>query len=176
MAYNHAQTMALLFGAYGQSQDTQRMKIYCQVLKDIPQEMLASVVQKAMHECKFLPSIAELSEACKSLVATVQGEKVVPDWGEAWHEIERAMQSTPWGKEPKFSHPAIEAAVKQYGWYDLQTCLASEFSTVRAQIRRFYDESAKRYLEERNNKLLIEKNPNLQMLMEKQGAKLLNGG
>ena len=52
------------------------------MLKDVPTEMLASVVQKTMLECKFLPSIAELCEACKSLSSTVKGEKVVPDWGE----------------------------------------------------------------------------------------------
>jgi hypothetical protein len=162
MANNHTQAITLLFGAYGQGADKQRIAIYCKVLQDIPQELLLSVVQKTMLENKFLPSIAELAEACKSITSTVTGNKLVPDWGEAWHEIERAMQSTPWGKKPEFSHPAIADAVNQYGWNDLQTCLASEFSTVRAQIRRMYDEAAKRYVERKTNEVIISKNPALQ--------------
>lgn len=173
MANNHTQAITLLFGAYGQWADKQRIAIYCKALQDVPEELLLSVVQKTMLECKFLPSIAELVEACKSITSTVRGTKLVPDWGEAWQEIEKAMQRTPWGKKPEFSHKAIADAVNQYGWNALQNCLASEFSTVRAQIRRMYDESAKRYVEQKTNEALLSKNPAL-----KQGLvnKLLGGG
>ena len=173
MANNHTQAITLLFGAYGQGADKQRIAIYCKVLKDVPEELLMSVVQKTMLENKFLPSIAELVEACKSITSTLSGKKLVPDWGEAWAEIEKAMLRTPWGKKPEFSHVAIEEAVNQYGWTALQTCLASEFSTVRAQVRRIYDESAKRYVERRANEALLSQNPAL-----KQGImnKLLGGG
>jgi hypothetical protein len=162
MANNHTQAITLLFGAYGQGADKQRIAIYCKALQDVPEELLLSVVQKTMLECKFLPSIAELVEACKSITSTVRGTKLVPDWGEAWQEIEKAMPRTPWGKKPEFSHKAIADAVNQYGWNALQNCLASEFSTVRAQIRRMYDEAAKRYVERKTNEVIISKNPALQ--------------
>lgn len=162
MANNHTQAMTLLFGAYGQGQDKQRIAIYCKTLQDVPQELLLAVVQKTMLECKFLPSIAELVEACKSLTATVTGKKLVPDWGEAWSEIEKAMQRTQWGKKPEFSHAAIADTVNQYGWNTLQNSLASEMPTVRAQIRRIYEDRAKRYVETKTNEALLAKNPALQ--------------
>lgn len=159
---SHIQTITLLFGAYGHSQDKQRIAIYCKALKDIPERLLFSVVEKTMLECKFLPSIAELAEACKSITATVTGEKLVPDWGEAWAEIDKAMQRTQWGKNPEFSHEAIADTVEQYGWQTLQNSLASEMPTVRAQIRRIYEDRAKRYVERITNEALIAKNPALQ--------------
>ena len=61
--------VTVMFAAYGQSKDTERIKIYCRMLKDVPKDMLISVVQKAMLEYKYLPSVAELAEACRSVGA-----------------------------------------------------------------------------------------------------------
>ena len=158
---SHVQAITLLFGAYGQAKDVNRIKIYCQTLKDVPKELLLSVVQKSMLECKYLPSIAELAEACRSLNETMSGKSEVPTWGEAWREIDRAMHLTAWGHRPKFSHPAIAAAVDQYGWHDLQTCLADDINTVRAQVRRMYEDSARRYIEQKKNTDILSRNPAL---------------
>ena len=152
--------VTVMFAAYGQGKDTERIKIYCRMLKDVPKDLLVSVVQKAMLEYKYLPSIAELAEACRSLSATMYGEDI-PSWGDAWREIDRAMHATPWGHSPKFTHGVIEQTVKQYGWNALQTCLADDINTVRAQIRRMYDDNARRYTEKKKNTEVLMRNPAL---------------
>lgn len=157
---DNVEMITLLFGAFGNS-DEKRMAIYCRLLNNVPSEVLSAVIEKAITESKFLPSIAELKEHCKSLALTVTGEKVVPDWGEAWQEINKAMLRTPWGQSPTFSHPAIAEAVNQYGWHNLHTCLAEEMGTVRAQIRRMYDEAAARFVEKVQNEQILSKNPML---------------
>jgi hypothetical protein len=153
---NHAQAITLLFASYGQEQNKQRMKIYMQMLKDIPEEVLGKVVQKTILESEFLPSIAKLVEACRSLLATASGEREVPDWNEAWAEVEKAMRDTPWGGKPKFSHPAIEQAVKNYGWKSIHEVMADDYHTMQAQLRRVYDEVAKGFIENKRNNIILQ--------------------
>lgn len=171
---DHSKSITLLFGAFGQEQNIQRMKIYMQLLKDVPQDVLQKVTQKLMLESKFLPSVAEIAEACRSLTATASGTKEVPDWNEAWHEIKRAMYNTPWGKSPKFSHPAITKAVNSYGWKSIHEVNASDFHTMQAQLRRMYDESAKRYVERKRNNAILAGEPTL--LRDGMFSKRLEGG
>lgn len=154
----HAQAITMLFGAYGLTNDRNRMLIYANALKAIPQELLLSVVEKTIYQNKFMPSIAELVEACRSLNATINGKSEVPDWNEAWQEIERAMHSTAWNKKPAFSHPVIAKAVNSYGWQEIQTVLQKDFHTMQAQLRRMYDECSKKYLENKRNQEILNKN------------------
>ena len=153
---NHSKSITLLFASFGQEQNIQRMKIYMQMLKDIPEDVLQKVIQKVIYENKFLPSIAEIVEACRSLVATSNGAKEVPDWNEAWAEVEKAMRDTPWGGKPKFSHPAIEQAVKNYGWKSIHEVMADDYHTMQAQLRRVYDEVAKRFIENKRNNIILQ--------------------
>ena len=74
-------------------------------------------------------------------------------------EIEKAMYATPYGKLPKFSHPVIEQAVKNYGWKSIHEVMADDFHTMQAQLRRMYDECAKKYIENKRNKEILEGNP-----------------
>jgi hypothetical protein len=127
-----------------------------QMLKDIPEEVLGKVVQKTILESEFLPSIAKLVEACRSLLATASGEREVPDWSEAWAEVEKAMRNTPWGGKPKFSHPAIEQAVKNYGWKSIHEVMADDYHTMQAQLRRVYDEVARRFVENKRNNIILQ--------------------
>lgn len=159
---NHAQAVGILFAAFGQEQNKQRMKIYMQMLQDVPEDVFKKVVQKTICENKFLPSVAEIAEACRSLMATVSGTKEVPDWGEAWSEIEKAMRNTAWGRTPKFSHPAIEQAVNNYGWKSIHEVMADDFHTMQAQLRRMYDEAAKRYVENKRNEAILSSDALLQ--------------
>ena len=84
----------------------------------------------------FLPAIAYVGVSGKSLMGTADDSTRVREWDEAWDEIERAMQSPPWGHTPVFSRIEIELAVRSFGWHDLQMTLAEDMPTVRAQVRR----------------------------------------
>lgn len=153
--------VAMMFGAFGQANDVNRIKIYSQFLKTFPVDVVDKAVQKAILNCKFLPTIAELTEAIKELSGAVNEELRVKTWEEAWNEIQKKMQSTPWGKTPDWSTPEIEAAVNSFGWYDLQTCLAEDMPTIRAQIRRFYEDACKRLSNKAQNEALLGKGGNI---------------
>ncbi len=154
--------ITFLFASFGKDTEKERKKIYGMMLRDLPPELIISVIKKCVEQSKYFPSVAELREAAQSLVNTMQGKNNVPDWGEAWSEIEKAMYSTPWGKKPKFSHPAITKTVEYYGWHALQTCLSEDLNVIRAQIRRIYDDTVKRYVETKHNMRILADNPSLQ--------------
>nr|DAR29288.1 MAG TPA: replisome organizer protein [Caudoviricetes sp.] len=149
--------IATLFGAYGQAVDGQRPSIYVKMLKDIPVNVLERACQKIILENKFLPSIAEIVEASRSLVGTADDDSRIREWNEAWSEIERAMQATPWGEYPTFSRPEIAQAVASFGWHDLQMTLAEDMPTVRAQVRRMYEDVCKRTKERGSNEYILGK-------------------
>lgn len=142
-AEKQAVIISTLFGAFGQAGDKNRIKIYLKALGDVPAVLLEKTCKKLMLESKFLPSIAEIVEVSRELIGETEEARRVKPWGEAWAEIERAMYSTPWGKRPMFSTPEIAQAAFSYGWDALQTSLAADMPTVRAQVRRMYDDACK---------------------------------
>ena len=147
-----ARTIGALFGAFGQGADETRIAIYVRMLKDIPVDVLKVTAEKVMMESKFLPTIAELVEATRSLVAEAEPSTRVKTWAEAWSEIEKAMYRTPWGRIPTFSTPEIAEAVFSFGWNTLHTAEAREMPTIRAQIRRMYEDICARRKEQANNR------------------------
>lgn len=132
--------ISTLFGAYGQSNDTNRVKIYLKATSDIPEKLLGAACKKLLLESKFLPSIAEIVEAARTVAGEIDETSRIKPWDEAWGEIEKAMYATPWGKTPKFSTLEITIAVNRFGWRTLQETLADDMPTVRAQVRRMYDD------------------------------------
>ena len=150
-----AEVIGTMFGAYGQADDAKRVAIYVKLLSDIPAAVLGKACKKLMLESKFLPSIAEIVEASRSLLGTANDDKRIREWAEAWNEIELAMQRTPWGSYPVFSRPEIAQAVESFGWYNLQTCLAEKIDTVRAQMRRIYEDVCKRTKEQGHNEYVL---------------------
>ena len=79
-----ARTIGALFGAFGQGADEARIAIYVRMLKDIPVDVLKVTAEKVMMENKFLPTIAELVEATRSLMAEAEPDTRVKTWAEAW--------------------------------------------------------------------------------------------
>lgn len=150
--------IATLFGAFGQSNDANRQVIYVESLKDMSVELLEKACRKLLLEKKFVPSIAEIVEAGRSLAGELNENLRVKSWPEAWAEIEKAMFATPWGKVPEFSTPEIAEAVFSYGWETLQTSLESDMPTVRAQIRRIYDDVCARGVNRANIAYVVNRN------------------
>lgn len=154
-----SESLTLLFGAYGRANDAQQISIYSEMLSDIPPMLLQMAIKKSIRECKFLPSIAEILEQCELLNGAVHEDARAKDWDEAWAEIQKAMQATPWGKTPQFSTPEIAQAVNSFGWLSLQTSLAEDMPTVRAQMRRFYEEACSRAKKQAKSDYALGRNP-----------------
>lgn len=144
--------LTVLFGMFGQAGDDNRIDLYLQFTQDLPTEVLDKAVKKVVTECKFLPTVAEIIEAARGLVAEAEPDTRVKTWAEAWGEIERAMYRTPWGRTPTFSTPEIAEAVYSFGWNTLHTAEAREMPTIRAQIRRMYEDICARRKEQANNR------------------------
>lgn len=143
--------LTVLFGMFGQASDDNRIKLYVQFTQDLPADVLDKAVKKVVTECKFLPTVAEIIEAARGLVAEAEPDTRIKTWAEAWGEIEKAMYRTPWGRTPVFSTPEISEAVFSFGWTTLHQALASEMPTIRAQIRRMYEDICARRKEKANN-------------------------
>lgn len=154
-----------LFANFGQQDNNQRMAIYIKLLRDIPVDVLEKACEKLMLENRFLPVPAEIVEASRSLIGTVDAKARFKSWDEAWDEIERKMQSTPWGHTPEFSTPEIAAAVFNFGWNTLQQSLACDMPTIRAQIKKMYESVCERAKEQSNNKYILDRGKNKESLL-----------
>ena len=150
-----AKHMAVLFGAYGQSTDIDRQKIYVADLADFPAELVGVACKKLRYEVKFLPTISEIVDATKSLVATSTGKRL-PSWLEAQAEIEGQIRASGLYKAPKFSCKEIEKAVKAYGW--LNICLASDkmMPTIWVQLRKNYEQYCQRKQQDAINSYVLQ--------------------
>lgn len=149
-----AKHIGVLFGAFGQVADEDRQLIYVADLEDFPAELVGVACKKLRYEAKFLPTISEIVDACKSLVATSSGKKL-PSWLEAQHEIEKQMLDAGIYKKPAFSCKEIEQAVKAYGWLNICMANTSSMSTVWAQVRKLYEQACKYQREDATNRYVL---------------------
>lgn len=145
----------MLFGAFDKGQDQNRLAIYSKVLEDIPTEILSKAVKKLILESKFMPSVAEVVEAAKSLVGSIDGSKRVKSWDEAWAEIQKQMHDAFIYKQPVFSTPEIATAALNFGWLELCNTLSKDMPTVRAQVRRMYEDACSRAETQQSNEYIL---------------------
>lgn len=133
--------------------DDARMRLYVEMLSDIPPQILEVAVKKLIMTNKFLPSIAEIRETAYGIKGTISGT-AAPDESEAWGEVIKAIRSVGYYGKPKFSHEAIAAAVSNIGWQDICMTPNDGMNTLRAQFRRAYQLAAERQKDNRDNAVL----------------------
>lgn len=133
--------------------DDARMRLYVEMLSDIPPQILEVAVKKLIMTNKFFPSIAEIRETAYGIKGTISGT-AAPDESEAWGEVVKAIQSVGYYRKPKFSHEAITAAVNNIGWQDICTTPNEGTNTLRSQFRRAYQLAAQRQKDNRDNAVL----------------------
>ncbi len=153
----NAKIIASMFACYGQGNDGVRIATYVSVLSEIPTDILSKVCRKMILESKFLPSVAEIVEASKSLIGTMDESSRMKPWAEAWQEIEYQMRTAFVYEKPVFSTKEIEKAVKCYGWKDLCETPSKDFSIAKAQLRDMYHQICARSKEEMVNSYVLGK-------------------
>jgi hypothetical protein len=151
------QAMTTLFIAYGKQAETERIALYCKAFNDVPAEILQKIVEKSINECEYLPSVARLREAGRSLIGSIDVTQRVKPWVEAQQEIQHGL-SRVWYRgcmgeipeddpnyglpcDPMWTTPEIKAAVDSYGFDNLQMAMASDMPIVWAQIRKAYEQA-----------------------------------
>lgn len=139
--------------AYNASLDDNRLRLYVEMLSDIPPSILEASVKKLIMTNKFLPSIAEIRETAYGIKEIISGT-AAPDESEAWGEVIKAIRSVGYYGKPKFSHEAITTAVNNIGWQDICMTTNDGMNTLRSQFRRAYQLAAERQKDNRDNAVL----------------------
>ena len=139
--------------AYNASLDDARLRLYVEMLSDIPPSILETAVKKLIMTNKFLPSVAEIREVAYGIKGIISGT-AAPDESEAWGEVAKAIRSVGYYGKPKFSHEAITTAVNNIGWQDICMTTNDGMNTLRSQFRRAYQLAAERQKDNRDNAVL----------------------
>lgn len=164
--------MATMFAAYDKANNDKQLAAYSMALKDIPEELLMKACHKLLLENKFLPAIAEIVQACRSLVGCIDENKRERTWAEAWKEIMEQVRICGLYEKPKWSTPEIAAAVKSYGYTDLCSLQKDEQQTASAQCRRFYEDACKKKNETDVNNFVLKRITGAEMIGLLPGEKM----
>lgn len=132
--------LSQLFSAYANAKvDEGTVAVYIRLLADIPPGDLQTVVDQAIAECKFLPTVAELRDRYHALTRTLGQLTATDAWGQVKSEIRRIGS---WGT-PTFDDPVVAKVVRNMGWMEL--CMSESPEGVdRAQFERMYNETINR--------------------------------
>ena len=151
------QSITLLFKAYKQLDDKERMKIYVNRFREFPANIVRTACQKVIDEQEFMPSIAHIVKAIKSLSETASERQLGFD--EVYADIQRELyRCAGTNRKPEFKSVAAENLVSTIGWGTLITATNREASVIRAQMRQIFEQQAFRKHEQQTNRYLLAKN------------------
>lgn len=118
----------------------QAMTLWFSQLQDIPYKVAEAGLQKWVATNKWSPSIADIREMFTSIV---QGD--LPDWGEAWNEVQKAIRHygsyRPQEAMDSLS-PLTRKVVERMGFTNI--CMSETPQTERANFRMIYETLAER--------------------------------
>lgn len=118
----------------------QAMELWFKQLEDIPYKVAEVTLHKWVATNKWSPSIADIRETAAEIL---QGE--IPDWGEGWQQVMRAIRYCG-SYEPEKALEMLDdisaTAVKRLGWLNL--CMSENIEVERANFRMIYEAEAKK--------------------------------
>lgn len=120
--------------------NAQAMELWFRQLQDIPYPVAEATLNKWVATNKWSPSIAEIRE----LATEIQYGKL-PDWGEGWEQVNKAIRRFGYysPKEALESlDPITREVVKRLGFTNL--CLSENPAADRANFRQCFEIVAKR--------------------------------
>lgn len=120
-------------------------KLWYQMLKDIPYEIVEKAVFKILATAKFFPTVSEILE----VVADITNPEA-DTAAKAWGEVEKAIGHYGHRREAEALEsmsPRTAKVVKYMGWRDI--CLSTELGVARGQFLKMYQQVAEREQKER---------------------------
>lgn len=132
--------VAVLVASFPSSKITlDTVGIYERMLADLEYVVANAAVERLLATAKFLPTIAEIREACAALTV---GEKRAG--GEAWGDVLDAVGRYGAYRVPalnfRFEDPLVAKCVAALGWREL--CLSENQQADRARFIELYDRLA----------------------------------
>lgn len=146
----------------------QAMELWFSQLQDIPFEVAQAGLQKWVATNKWSPSIADIREMYASIT---QGE--LPDWGDAWDEVQRAIRYFGHYREDEAMEslsPLTKKVVRRMGFKNI--CISENPMNERANFRMIYESLAEK---EKKNAQIPAQLKNLIEDIRKENPKLLGG-
>lgn len=120
--------------------NNQAMDLWFRQLQDIPYKVAEVGLNKWVSLNKWSPSIADIREMASTVA---HGE--LPNWGDAWQEVLRAISQygsyRPVEAMDSLS-PLTKKAIKRIGFVNL--CMSENISADRANFRMIYEQLADR--------------------------------
>ncbi len=120
-------------------------KLWYQMLKDIPYEIVEKAMFKILATAKFFPTVSEILEA----IADITNPELTTG-GEAWGEVEKAIRFFGSYREAEAlasMSPRTAKVVEYMGWRDI--CLSTELGVARGQFLKMYQQVSEREQKER---------------------------
>ena len=118
----------------------QAMELWFKQLSDIPYQVAEAGLQKWVALNKWSPSIADIREMASGIV---YGE--LPDWGDAWEEVCKAIRkfgSYRASEALDSLSPLARKVAERIGFTNL--CISENPSADRANFRMIYEQMAER--------------------------------
>ena len=117
--------------------DGDSIKVWYQLLKDLPYDLANAAIQRYALTNKFPPSIAEIREQA----ALLMDGDLTNDWATGWNQVIRAIGVYgQWSEERalKSMDEITRACVKRLGWKEL--CMSENPVADRANFRMVYEQ------------------------------------
>lgn len=138
MAESVGSVIAQLVSCYPNVQVTDAtIGMYIRLLKDIPPAELQVVVDQAVAESEFLPTIARLRDMHRKL-----GDITKPTAVDGWDAVQKAIRKTGSYGKPTFDDPITARVVDAMGWLNL--CMSEDSMADRAHFLKMYAQLAER--------------------------------
>ena len=118
--------------------DADAFNVWFSLLGDLDYAVLNAAIQKYMLTNRFPPTIADLRE----LSATIKTGDL-PDWGEGWEKVLKAIRSCGYMRETEALRTMDEltqTCVKRLGWRNL--CMSENINQDRANGARQFSHFA----------------------------------
>jgi hypothetical protein len=116
--------------------DEYSLKIWYELLKDIPYADLNVAIQAHAMQCKWAPSVAELRE--RALMSKVG----ILHWSEGWEQVIKAIGSYGHTREEEAlasMDNQVAVVVKRLGWQNICRADSHDLSTIRANFRMIFE-------------------------------------
>lgn len=118
----------------------QAMELWYRELQDIPYQVAEAGLRQWVSTNKWSPSIADIRE----MTATIQNGSI-PDWGEGWEQVLRAIRQHGSYREAEAMQSMDEitqTCVKRLGFRNI--CMSENINQDRANFRMIYEQLQER--------------------------------
>lgn len=110
--------------------------VWCEMLADLPDDLLVAAVRSHLENSQWLPSIAEIRHAAVGLMR--QASPASQSAIDAWGDVKQAIARVGSYNSPEFVNPITARVVQRMGWREI--CLSEDpEAVVRAQFERYYN-------------------------------------